>query len=86
MKVGFANFNIMFKGSITDNDIESFKTATQHLSDCYLMSTIETLAQTQNGRKILKNQIERDDNNPNQINCYFLFTNGRSRKVFSACG
>ena len=44
----------MFKGSITDNDIESFKTATQHLSDCYLMSTIETLAQTQNGRKDFK--------------------------------
>lgn len=80
MKVGFANFNIMFKGSITDNDIESFKTATQHLSDCYLMSTIETLAQTQNGRKILKNQIERDDNNPNQINCYFYSPTGDREK------
>ena len=64
------NFNIPFRASISDNDIDNFEHAKQAFSDCYLMSTLETLSHTSNGRKILKKQIEYDDNNPAQINCY----------------
>ena len=80
MQVGFCNFNTSFKGAITDNDIASLKSATQHLSDCYLMSAIETLSQTENGRKVLKKQIEREDTNPNQINCYLYSPTGEREK------
>ena len=61
---------ISFKASISDKDIDDFEHAKQHFSDCYLMTTLETLSHTPNGRKILKKQLEYDDNNPNIINCY----------------
>ena len=63
--------NIPFKASITDKEIDGFKDAKQHFSDCYIMTTLETLSHTENGREILKEQIHHDDNIPNQINCYF---------------
>ena len=59
-----------FKASITDKDIDSFSVAQQHFSACYLMTTLEQLGQTDTGRKILKKQIEYDDENPHNINCY----------------
>lgn len=65
--------NISFKASISDKEIDELTNAKQHFSDCYLMTTLETLAKTDNGRKILKEQIQRDDTNHNLINCY-LFT------------
>ena len=81
--VGF-NFNninnISFKGSISDTDIDSLKDAKQHFSDCYLMCTLETLSQTPNGRKIIKENIQRDDYNPNNINCYLYTPMGEKRK------
>lgn len=80
MQVGFNRFNINFKGAISDKDIETLKGATQHLSDCYLMSSIESLTHSENGRQVLKNQIERDDDNPNIINCYFYTKNGEKEK------
>ena len=40
------------------------------------MSSLESLSQTENGRKVLKEQIQHDDNNPNRINCYFYKKNG----------
>ncbi len=63
--------NINFKASISDKEIDSLKDAKQHFSDCYLMTTLETLSHTENGRKILKEQIQHDNNEPNRINCYF---------------
>lgn len=80
MQVGLKNFNINFNGAISDKDIASLETATQHVSDCYLMSTLETLSHTENGRKVLKQHIEKDDNNPNLINCYFYTKNGEKEK------
>ena len=72
--------NISFRASISDKDIDSIKDAKQHFSDCYLISTLETLGQTENGRKVLKEQIQRDDSNPAQINCYLFTKNGNREK------
>ena len=72
--------NINFKASITDKDIDSLKDAKQHFSDCYIMTTLETLSQTSNGRKVLKKQINRDDSNPEIINCYLYNKDGKREK------
>ncbi|MBQ7763753.1 hypothetical protein IJ384_00140 [bacterium] len=72
--------NIAFKASISDKDIDSLKDAKQHFSDCYIMATLETLSQTENGRKVLKEQIQRDDADPNKINCYFYTKSGAQEK------
>ena len=73
MKCNFNSVNIGFKAAITDKEIDSFKTTQQHFSDCYIMTSLESLSHSENGRRILKNHIERDDKNPMLINCY-LFT------------
>lgn len=62
--------NIPFKASISDKDIDNFEHSKQYFSDCYLMTTLETLSHTPNGRKVLKEQIKYDDKNPKLINCY----------------
>lgn len=80
MKCNFSVVNPAFKASITDKDIDSFKTTEQHFSDCYIMATLETLSHTENGRNILKKQIERDDKNPMQINCYLYNPKGEKIK------
>ena len=46
--------NPMFRAAISDKDIDNFEHAKQHFSDCYLMTTLETLSHTPNGRKVLK--------------------------------
>lgn len=70
----------VFKASISDKDIDNFEHAKQKFSDCYLMTTLETLSHTPNGRKVLKEQIEYDDNNPKYINCYLYKDNGEKEK------
>ncbi len=70
MKCGFGVYNLSFRASISDKEIDEFKHAKQYFSDCYIMTTLEALSHTENGRKVLKKQIEHDDNNPNLINCY----------------
>ena len=72
--------NIPFKASITDKDIDSFRDAKQHFSDCYLMCTLETLSQSKNGRKILKENIHRDDLNKDNINCFLYAPTGERIK------
>ncbi len=72
--------NINFKGAITDNDIAGLRSAKQHFSDCYLIGTLETLTQTDNGKKILKENIQRDDDNPEIVNCYLYKKNGEKEK------
>lgn len=77
----FLNFyNVGFRSSITDKEIDGFKSAEQHFSDCYIMSTLESLSNTDNGRKVLKKQIEHDDTNSNLINCYLYNPNGVREK------
>ena len=83
--VGFNSnnfYNISFKSTITDKEIDSMKNAKQHFSDCYLMCTLESLSNTDNGRKILKESIQRDDKNPSLINCY-LHTPSGEKKGYS---
>ena len=80
MKCNFNSVNIGFKAAITDKEIDSIKTTPQHFSDCYIMSSLETLSHTENGRKILKKQIEHDDKNPMLINCYLYTPNGTMEK------
>lgn len=82
MKLSCVNVNnfINFKASISDNDIDGFKDAKQYYSDCYLMTTLEALSHTKNGRKLLKNQIEYDDANSNIINCYLYNPKGVREK------
>lgn len=80
MKCNFSCINVGFKSGISDKDIDRFAMSEQHFSDCYIMATLETLSHTQNGRKILKKQIERDDKNPYIINCYLYSPNGNREK------
>ena len=77
MKCLFNTYNVGFRASISDKEIDGIKSAEQHFSDCYIMSTLESLSNTKNGRKILKNQIEHDDDNPNFINCYLYSPKGQ---------
>lgn len=72
--------SITFRASISNKDIDSLKDAKQYFSDCYIIGTLESLAQTENGREILKEQIHRDDDNPAQINCYLYNKNGEKEK------
>ena len=74
------NFNLNFRASISDKDIDNFKRSKQYFSDCYLMTTLETLSHTNNGRNILKEQIQYDDNNPKLINCYLYNKKGIKEK------
>lgn len=71
---------LSFKSSISDKDIDSLSYAKQHYSDCYLMSSLEALSHTKNGRNILKKQIEYDDTNSNNINCYLYNKTGEKEK------
>ena len=48
------SINIAFRASISDKDIDKFESTKQHFSDCYLMTTLETLSHTPNGRKVIK--------------------------------
>lgn len=73
-------FNTTFKASISDKDIDNLEHAKQHFSDCYLMTTLESLSHTENGRKVLKEQIEYDDTDPNLINCYLYNEKGDKEK------
>ena len=72
--------NVGFHAAITDKEIDSFKSTQQHFSDCYIMTSMESLSHTENGRKILKKQIEHDDNNPMLINCYLYTPMGTREK------
>lgn len=69
-----------FKASISDKEIDDFTNAKQYFSDCYLMTSLETLSHTKNGRRILKEHIEHDDHNPHQINCYLYNPSGKKLK------
>lgn len=72
--------NPIFKAAISDKDIDGFEHAKQSFHDCYLMSSMETLSHTPNGRKILKEQIQYDDDNPKLIHCYLYKENGEKEK------
>lgn len=84
----FNNYNIYnpsgisFKASINDKDIDTLKDSKQYFSDCYLMSTLEALSHTKNGRRILKDNFKYDDYKPNIINCYLYNKNG-VRNIYS---
>ena len=80
MKCWFNNFQVPFKAKISEKEVDSFQHAEQYFSDCYLMSTLDTLSHSENGRKILKNQIEYDDENPKLVNCYLYNKNGEKIK------
>ena len=80
MKCIFNSYNVGFRSAITDDEIDKFRSAEQHFSDCYIMSTLESLSNTVNGRNILKKQIEHDDYIPNQINCYLYNPDGVREK------
>ncbi len=80
MKCSLNSMNIGFRSSITDKEIDEFKNTKQHFSDCYLMTGLEALSHNENGRKILKKNIQHDDNNPYLINCYLYTPNGKQEK------
>ena len=80
MKCNLNCANVGFKSAITDKEIDSLKTTPQYFSDCYIMTSLESLSHTENGRKILKKQIEHDDINPMQINCYLYTPIGTREK------
>lgn len=81
MRCSFNSYpRINFRAAISDKDIDNFEHAKQHFSDCYLMTTLETLSHTKNGREVLKKQIQYDDDKPNTINCYLYKENGEKEK------
>ena len=72
--------NIPFKAAISKKDIDSLSSAEQYFSDCYIVSTLDSLSRSSNGRKILQEQISYDDDNPNLLNCYLYNPNGEKEK------
>lgn len=74
--------NISYRAAISDKEIDSVKNAKQHFSDCYLMSTVEALSNSENGRQILKYQIQRNATTPGRIDCYLYKKNGE-KEVYS---
>lgn len=80
MLCNLPKFYIPIKTPISDNDIDSLKSVEQYFSDCYILATLETLSHSDNGRKILKEQISYDYVNPDLINCYLYNKNGEKEK------
>lgn len=76
MLSGVSNIFPSFNASITNMEIASLSDAEQHFSDCYLISALDSLSQSSNGRKVLQEQIQRDVNNPEQLDCYLYTTEG----------
>ena len=80
MKCSWLPSFIPFQASISEKEIDELSDAKQYFSDCYIMTTLESLSHNPNGRKILKERIQRDDKKPNQINCFLQTPNGETRK------
>lgn len=80
MKCDCGVYNLGFRASISDNEIDDLKNSKQYFSDCYLMTSLETLSHTRNGRKILKKNIHHDDKNSQIINCYLINPKGIKEK------
>lgn len=68
--------SVNFRASVSDKDIDDIRNAKQYFSDCYLMASTEALSETANGRKILKERIQYDDNDPDIINCFLYKKDG----------
>ena len=81
MKCVLNNSNAVpiFGRSVSYKETENFKNAEQYYSDCYLMATVDSLTNSYNGRRILQQQLEIDNNNEN-INCYLYSPTGEKEK------
>lgn len=79
MKCVLNNFSLPFKARLTEKDLDSVQNAEQYFSDCYLCSSIDALSRSSNGRKILQEQIQYDDENPNLLNCYLYSRTGKEK-------
>lgn len=61
------------------NEIKSLHRVKQHFHDCYLVTSINALSNSKNGRKILQNNILKDGNN---FNIRFNNVNGTTQDFF----
>ena len=61
------------------SEIKSLQRAKQHFHDCYLVTSMNALSNTENGRKILQENILREGNN---FNIKFKNINGKSEDFF----
>lgn len=61
------------------SEIKSLKRAKQHFHDCYLVTSMNALSITENGRKILQENILREGNN---FSIKFKNINGKSEDFF----
>lgn len=61
------------------NEIKSLHRVKQHFHDCYLVTSINALSNSENGRKILQNNILKDGNN---FNIRFNNVNGTTQDFF----
>lgn len=68
--------SINFGRNLSKEEVASLENGEQYYSDCYLMSSIDALARTSNGAKILSNNINRNDDNSNIISYTLHKPNG----------
>lgn len=61
------------------SEIKSLQRVKQHFHDCYLVTSINALSNTENGRKILQENILRAGNN---FNIKFKNINGKAEDFF----
>lgn len=61
------------------SEMKSLQRAKQHFHDCYLVTSMNALSNTENGRKILQENILREGNN---FNIKFKNINGKSEDFF----
>lgn len=61
------------------DEIKTLQRVKQHFHDCYLVTSMNALSNTENGRKILQNNISREGNN---FKIKFKNINGKSEDFF----
>ena len=62
--------------------VDKLKTAPQFFSDCYLVSSVGALARSENGRKILRNNIR--SNNFNDYKIRFSDVKQQTKDIFAS--
>ena len=64
---------------INFEEIKSLQRVKQHFHDCYLVTSLNSLSNSENGRKILQNNILREDSN---FKIKFKNVNGNQEDFF----
>lgn len=80
MLCNFEQLNIFKQKPMSIEEIDTFKTSRQHFSDCYLVSSLDSLSNSTNGRKIIQEQISYTDKGGKWLQCYLYAPDGKRER------